>query len=539
MVQAESISRTREQTSSLERANFINAQAARIRLFLEKVHLSHLEVSSVPEARDADFFKRRRTLAFSALDDIPLVLAASSKNEKTTPAKPVSLLVVSPKSETESGLIVNQRTRELYTDSFWICEDGKFSYIVPSRPVKIDGVNSMYDGARDDEAVQRPNKTILALSDDKHTSKEIMATAGLPVPKGVFIENHDQIENLLSDLRIATPHREWLVLKELHGSHGDHVEIFRKDSNALQERIAELLSSTHKPVMVEERIMPPPLSSLIESDDPLLSDPAIDYNFRILVTMDPKKPRAIDGEIRYKIQSRNPTPVNITHDSEPAEALPIDAIKNSKLIQTLYKQAELATKALCEAGGYVPGKDFAYTGVDIMLDSDLTSYILEINTGAVGGFATLARIRGKTIDSVGDVLIPEWHPRLKKNRRRSWMHLEPKFKRLDLSELDYQTIYSSYMDAENYKAAESFVLSIVGKVPDTQVARELYHITFKTSEYDTAKQFINEALARDSENSSLTEMQKEIEFLIRYPVFKVELKERLDRLTAKLNRSSR
>jgi len=439
--------------------NLVGIQAKYLRETLEVLNLQGVTVLDQPVYRDASFFKNSLMLAITSFDEIPLVIAVAADSSSGDQSPKSHVVVVAPIEE-GSGFLVDEKTGSVWTDSFWICENNQLKCIKPSQPIRLDSVNVMFDQyARDSAALSQEfdkNKRLHDLTDDKQLTRDVLAKRGIKIPSGVVIGPNQDVQEAVDAFIAANPKAKGYVVKEFHGAHGDGVVMFgKKEKEQMLSYIWEGVHDFGHPLILEERIVPVLPSSARERFSLLGRN--IDYNFRILVSLDREDPQVFDGEIRFKQKNNNP--VNITAVTEKASASEIDnptvlSDFGEDLIENIFETARAATKAVCEEALLDGEKVAGFAGVDLITDSKGQVYVMEVNAGSgVGGYGTITRVKGQIPDSIVRLLIPDWIKSITPRQEEGLVDLA-RLKRLphtvgDASNLMYMYLY----DKQQIKAA--------------------------------------------------------------------------------------
>lgn len=491
-----------------ETTELIHGQAKVIREMITRWNLDGIGVLSQPQKRDAEFFKNRKTLVSTSLDNTSLVLAtANTGHDPQSTEIPLSVLIATPKGAEESGLL-KDGSGTIYTDSFWMFEDGVFKYIVPSEPIVADGLVTSGDMKREDTSWSEINEPLNHLSNNKDLAKDVLIEAGVPVPEGVLLGRDDDLDEGIDTLLASYPDREWFVIKALHGAHGDGIYIIRRDHQAITARLATGISADREPRLVEERITPPPLATLMRPDDPnlsLFSNPDIDYNFRIFTTLDQSDPRVIDGLIRYIQQDpNNPISVNLSHIDVPAAEQKVDILRDD-IKEAIYQIAINATKAICQKTDYSLDKDFRVAGVDIIIDSDGTIKVMEIGTDGIGAFEHIVMLDRKPLGSIKDILFPAWSSQLETNFHQRGTSNPEELTRLQTNGTDYELLTESYFALKNYTRAEDLIIANPENANDPElVVAMLQRIAIEGSgNFDRLEAYLLEQVGADPDNTAL------------------------------------
>lgn len=487
---------------SSETKELVKAQAAYIRSTIDEYKIKGFTVLANPEYRDARFFETRPTLALSGLTDIPLItlLGSNSNRSEDSTDLPITMLIA-PTPE-GAGLLMDDVTGTVWTDSFWVCENKRLKRIIPSRPIQADGVSWMFDSSQLGELPIQDSveeKEIDQLSDDKFITKEVLTEAGVPVPKGILISLEEDYWDKIQAFVDTNPEMDGYVLKGLHGAHGENVIIFEKDQvEDLMDWAGTTMEIDKGSAIVEERLVPPISPELEEICSTKPAYGGVDYNFRILVTLDRSNPQAFDGEIRFRRQDRIPSGVNISNEDFPARAARLDILQNPALVEEINRLAEEATSAICKKARESGKSIFGYMGVDIILDKNGTPHVIEVNGGGpVGGLSTLAKLDKKTPSSIKEKLIPFWTENLRKLMRQR-IDTPGQLRRLAYSFVDINGIFLSSFYAKDYVTAKKLIIELgrQGKHQPLRVLDMLIYMGNQTSDLTEASMYLQEEIKR-------------------------------------------
>jgi hypothetical protein len=472
-------------------------QGALLRLAINDLNLD-TSISRVPHRRDPEYFLNALTLAYTDISDISVAIAASSGLRR---ADPVSVMLVAPTLD-GSGLLVDDSTKSVWTDSFWVYEDGIFKYFRPGKPVQIDGVDfTMHDRDLDPTLAEfaRIDKKLYQATDNKQWTKEVLTRAGIRVPRGILLRNftwgdRDLIDQFLSD----NPDIKSVVTKNPSGAHGDSVSMFnladQEDEMGFNVLLNMLSDGTEngklEDIILEERIVPPQLRSLRR----IIGD-RVDWNFRVLTTLDRDHPRVIDAEIRYGRLGNNP--INISNEYSQAQAVRASQLNNPRLIDRVYRVARAATRAVCREELCENDQTFGIAGNDLIVDKNGRVYVLEVNTNKAGGFGTLCRLDGKPLDGIRDVLIKDLRPKLEvvhQGRVESPGNL----RRVPFNSKDLSNLYWMLVKSRQYELAQDILLKLndTKGVRVTYIAAQLVNLGEHLGNFMLAEDFIGGELGK-------------------------------------------
>lgn len=397
---------------------FLFAQVLFLRNTLFGLKLdAHIQVSETPEVRSAEWFANKKALGLVGTYETPVVILTSSE-DRSIPLeqRQVCALYVTPTPE-GSGLLVDDATGTVWTDSFWICEGGILKYIKPTQPVPLDGLERPSDSWREGIPYDKGVRLYEWVADQKYLTKGVLENNGIAVPKGVgFLpENAGQVASIIDNFFTANPYIRDIVVKSNFDSGGTRVLLMKNTSHDLKmiaPMIERWISEYKWAFILEERIRPFPANRYVTGGR-FAENGDVDYNFRVLVTIDRENPQVIDSEVRFRSQSTDDNPVNIGLDAIAARvselALP------SELEEKVYKTAKEAVQAMAELT-LDPGEMvLGYSGVDLIFDQNGDVYVFEVNGTRSGGLSTLCRLDGKPLESVHSRLIPAYIPKLTEN----------------------------------------------------------------------------------------------------------------------------
>jgi hypothetical protein len=403
-------------------------------------------------------------------------------------------------------------------------------HIKPSRPVKIDSVDTMFDKSHlelsDIQSVEQ-DRRLHDLTDNKYITRVVLENSGIAIPRGILISPDDEnIEGKIRTFIDDFPDMQGYVLKGLHGAHGNAVLLFDTDEKTSLFQCANDFVYTDEQLrLVEERIVPPTTELIKQklwiSDDEgnTIHPDEIDYNFRILVTLDPTYPKAITGEVRYR--ENDGLPVNLTLHEHPAMAATLDVLEDPELLQKLYMTSEKATAAVCKAVNPDGQAQVGYAGVDLMIDKKGNVYVIEVNAGGnVGGLGTLARLTRKPLPEIRDILIPNWLEKVVKDKGLEKKDSVSRLKPIRISAQDRQVILKSFISGDDLKGARRFVIEqlvpeilAIDESPHKTIAK-LIDMGFTTTHFVQLRDFIKDALDFDPENDYLKEMKPIVDAIL-------------------------
>jgi hypothetical protein len=350
------------------------------------------------------------------------------------------------------------------------------------------------------DSLDEVGRLLYELTDNKIRSKEILRDAGFNVPEGIYLDtaSHDTVEERIDRFLEEHPDLEGYVLKENTGSQGTGVIIFEAHEIAELKSWAKKLTRDGKGVLLEERIVPPPMTRGRGRKKKDFHD----YNYRVITTADADDPQIIDSEIRFiQKKGRYPEPVNI---NQRAKASRLSALKDPELVAKIEQISKEAAKVLYRQVGGSASKSLSIFGFDLMHDKNGKIYIIEPNAGSVGGLSTLTSLDKKPLAAIGNVLVPHIAKVLEEQfQERLDLSVDVSMEdlvRLPSTRLDDWNRYYTFSSSGQYKKAEKILLSLSQEFdssPNFEYAlNRLIAIAAKTKDFDTVTQFLEEANTR-------------------------------------------
>lgn len=457
------------------------------------------KIAKKAEIIHSTYFDNRLTLAFTGMDETTMAILVSStidSNELPVWKKPIVPLAIVPEEE-GLHLYRDPDSNTLWTDLFWVCENNRFKLIKPTNPVPVDGWMTMYDSPRDYEGLRdylTTNVSLFEITENKWLTRTILEKTGLPVPKGVFIprkeaESFGETFNYFID---KTPGLKGVVIKGNVGSGGIFVKLFGLEEHDKAIIYAQSLFAKNQDVIIEERIYPYPTTIAQPLSRPLTPE-EVDYNFRVLVTLEPC-PRKIDAEIRYG--ALNGDPVNV---HQGAKAVRPEKILPEKIVDRVYLAAERATVALWREINHQSSPTMGFVGIDIILGRDRIPYIIEANSGAVGGFGTLCRLDGKPLKSIPEILIPSTREFLLRN-----YYSRKPFKRLERFSPEYRDLSfmaTSYGFSRKFDKSRAIMERILREYPEKgETHHNMCWVLHQEKKYKESLEHARQAAALEPNN---------------------------------------
>ncbi|MEK7570826.1 MAG: hypothetical protein AAB553_01000 [Patescibacteria group bacterium] len=484
---------------------FVAQQATYITRILHDLNLKGIDVDPAIHTLEPTFFRDRRVLAYTGIGDSTVGILVSNEtnnNVQRQDEHPITPILISP-TQTDSGLLIDEKSKTIWTDSFWVYHNKKFRYVRPTVPIQIDGYNPMFDTKRPDPVFDEwdgGQQRLQALVKDKQKTKELLSDAGIRVPTGIFLTAEDsnideQIDNFLETF----PDLSGIVVKANTGSHGYKVKIFdltNPEAVTKAKRATRELMEGNRGVIIEERITPPPASKLKLKRLRRNGKKGVDYNFRVLTTLDTDNPEVIDAEIRFREKSI--TPVNISID---AKAAIVDTLDDPALVERIFAAARATTSVVCaEVGTDLHG----VVGIDLISDANKNVYVLEANAGAVGGLGTLIRLLKRPLPSINEKLVPSTAPYLEKRFQRRIPLPPQRLKRIPQNVSDHVTLLYTQIEAKDYNAA----LDILFQREDLFDSQRdyispIFFLADKAGNYDKLLAYIDRKLEESPEDYQL------------------------------------
>jgi tetratricopeptide (TPR) repeat protein/glutathione synthase/RimK-type ligase-like ATP-grasp enzyme len=339
-----------------------------------------------------------------------LELAAFWAARQKTPG--TNFLLVSPFKMLGFG---REHSNLLFAKSaVFIDQHGKMAMAVFDRPLRIDAV--VHDGSivaksmqelysRDVPLLNSPSAIELARMKDLTSS--FLQEKGFPVPREIVFKGEITRENLTGMVShfIDGIGGADIVVKPSDESQGTGVKMFPSDRYREASNYIRELLGQNKTVVVQERQAPDGWY------DPQTHKP-LDYNFRILSTWDGDKVITSPDMIEVRYQERSDEPVNVSQNAKVV-TLPeyfrmrgFDETAQKDVFEKLRTLTVSATEALenrllSQKGG---AKATGLLGWDVIKGKDGKYYIMEVNTGPVGGISTIERLLGT--ENKGKAVLP-------------------------------------------------------------------------------------------------------------------------------------
>lgn len=473
----------------------VKAYSSLLKFTLTDLRLKSIKVSEKVEVRDASLYDNRRTLGLSGFGADSLAIVASSETPEglSETGLPVATLLIVPK-EDGLPLYIDRDNRTMWSDFFYVCEGGILKPIKTSQPIPIDGLYPMYDSKRDFDGLEEylpMNARLFNTTNDKWRTREIFAEAGIRIPRGELITQgelssaKERIEAIIQN----NPNLKGLVIKGNGGSGGTLVKMFSIESPGEAEAYVRHLIDKGYDVIVEERILP--LQAPIDQGYGVrLDGDRVDYNLRVLVTLG-EEPQVIDSEIRYDL--KGDSPINI---HQGAHAVRSGEVLDPITMRDVNRIAKRATYSLWNATSDRRSNETGFVGIDIIVDDSGRPYVIEANSGAVGGFGTLCRLDRKPLTSIAEILIPSAEPFLFDNfqRRKNPGVLD----KMPLHASDYTTLGFAFLSTKNFPKAEQYLTKALEINPvSTQLLINMATLNLFTKNYERALEYAQRAWETD------------------------------------------
>jgi hypothetical protein len=514
----------REAREERERT-FIRGQGLSIQNTLTQLGLP-IEVQPGTEQRDASHYKSQMTFGYVYDHSEDLLTAFASSGTKNPP---VSTVYIAPTPD-HSGLLREETTNQLYTDSFWATEKKQaeekpvIKHILPTQPIPLDGIFANPEDPVG-EHVAEMSREIFELTNNKHETKQVLAAEGINVPQGICIAptmTRGEVERSYTNFISNIPPESEIVFKPNTGySHGNRVVLGDGYSPPFTREVnhhIRALSREGNSFLFEERIVPPPSQPLaqkindhLDKIDPdgtqyaRLQPTDVDYNFRVITTLE-RNPEVIDAEIRY--QQKSNTPVN---SAKGAGVVRTDSLQDPELVESVYDTARKAVSAvyqhLSESGN--PESLAEFIGVDLIPDRERNVYVMEVQWGP-GGFGSLARIDENPIQGIKDVLMPAQAEALQDQFSKRQPERERNLQRLPEDKTTEIIRYRSYILGADYINAQKVAYTLATTYnywSPIDALAEFTELLDPTGNNPYALQYVNDLLATDPDNPRYQEFK--------------------------------
>jgi len=367
--------------------------------------------------RSASFYRDRKL--FGAVDPIfgnSVALLLASQTQEV----PLRRVLVAP-TQDGSGLFKDNRGRP-HTDSFIEVEGQTVRHVRTTQPVELAGVYG-YEPGRPEFELAEPDITgrFARVTNHKDQIKQILAAAGINVPRGIHITDLtdtdtvlDQCRTFHQDLAEGDRQRDIVLKPESETTHGDHVVMGNPGDGAFIDSARETVRQARKmglSVIVEERIDSAPQPGLAEynkqlclaagtPEDRIPTANELDLSFRVLFTVG-EDPIFIDDELRY--DNKGKIPVNVGKSAAVVRTDVIDPGEVTKVRETVKQSIAAVYRHVKEIGD--PEALPEMVGGDCTIDRDGKVYVWELQWGP-SGVGSLTKIDKEPTTSIGRVFVP-------------------------------------------------------------------------------------------------------------------------------------
>lgn len=394
---------------SKEAKEILKGQGRNLSNILYHLNLSQFKVSNSLEFRDPGLFENSLQFAMSGFEEGPIaVMAAAQRSFGIKSGRRIIPLLLNPVGE--SALFTDQNGERSWTNSFYICEGNVFKPIMTFQPIPIDGFDPMFsqkNAIRGFDAYPRAYDRLQKFTRDKWKSRLLMEKYGILMPpaKIIFKGQSGLLEEEISSFVQSTA-TQGLVVKGNGGYGGILVKMFGVNDLENAQIFGEKLFKRGYDVILEKRIIPidsKAQMSVVSSDN-------FDVNFRTLVSLGRIR-KCFGAELRGDYFSEKP--VNI---HQGARALSVEHLP-PEVHDFLARRSEYISLILSLSAGDI-SELLGFLGSDEIIGDDENLYTIEANAGNVGGLGTLARLRGKPLEGVGETYVPSLEPFLLKRFKR-------------------------------------------------------------------------------------------------------------------------
>lgn len=443
-----------------------------IRNLKTHIGLKSIELDKRINVVSKEIYSNSKNFGLLGLDKENLAILVGLGDSQHSETK---TMIIMPKLD--GSLYTSLDGKGLFADYLLVYEDKSLGLVKTDAPIPIDLLNISYSNNKEvyenfsDYLINSLDLHIL--TDDKIKTKNLLQKNGIRVPRGSS-SNEDgfDLESVVQSLSGSG-----IVIKPNHGSRGNGVKMFYNPKEAMD--YASDLISKGKETIIEERITP---------DEWIENGVSCDWNIRYLVWLS-KHPKLIDCEIR--IDHNNDNPINVSRGSYALDGNELWQRLSDSAIYDLWKEATISPRIIFSYFKKQGKELHGILGLDIMI-KDGMPYLLEVNSGAVGGFATLSRIRKEPNRNIEDALLPELEILMKKQYAKR--ELTTKFKRIkpDIEELSYMSFRLADID---YGSTRSMLLKVLESKPDNEAnIRNVGLIMAEHKEYDFAHNLVEKGL---------------------------------------------
>ena len=334
---------------------------------------------------DASRYRDQLTCGLVSFHD-DLVAVFLSSAGSTYRGMPIKTLLIPP--NLEGSLATDSSNQIVGTGFFFEIDRGTITLVQTTEPVPLCGVclSYTYDGAREYQGPLRLNNE-LSITASKISTNEILGPS-VPIPSWAILSSSSDLAGQINNF-ISINTCSGFVIKGDTGSGAKNVRLFENNEISRAVDYVKYLFGTGQRVFIQERVIP------IEWRE---GDALLDWNLRTLVTASPE-PKWIDAEVRFS--KRSNMPVNVSNGAR-LEELEILAHKIGLSVEEIKQVSIRATRTILQAIGGVP-VGIGFIGLDLMV-SDNGIFIIEANSGAVGGLASLCKHRRNPLSSVRTLL---------------------------------------------------------------------------------------------------------------------------------------
>jgi len=281
-----------------------------------------------------------------------------------------------------------------------------YGYFDPPLPVHsfIHAGLSMKSSSRDffeSRGIPLLNSTDhMKLTGDKVIFKDFMQRHSIPTPAAAVVTQDMELSDIRKRLQgfIKEEGAQGIVVKPSTGSHGTGVRMFdTEEMDAVMGHIEKLQAKNEK-LLIEARI---PSRSWIKDGE------RMDWNLRVLSTWDGDDPITVEELIEVRFAPFSEKAVSASGRAEVitlTDFFDQQGYEASQRQEFLQKVSELVTKGAQEIRretGSQPG----LLGWDLMQSESGDFYVIESNSGSVGGVKTLEKLYRESLQQ-GDVVAP-------------------------------------------------------------------------------------------------------------------------------------
>lgn len=344
---------------------------------------------------------------------IATLAATNSNTDEAEDGTKIATLFFPP-SRHGLHLQKDEKSKTLWSDFFYTCEDGVITPVRTNKPIQIDSVIPYkLDSSTECDDDYFPGRNMLEeITSDKWKTQEVLLRSGISVPSTLFLPAEYVADTEAAIQTFAQAYSDGFVVKATHGSQGNSVRLF--DQTALGALpYAHSLQEEGKDIVLQERIIPHPL--ILPEEKVQIDQHDVDHNLRVLVTIG-EDPLILDAEIRYAEKSGKP--VNVSRGAHALKSHNLLRSLPPEMLFDMYDTSIRASRALYEATGGKIYDTVGYIGLDVIIDREGKATVIEANSGCVGGLGTLSRIAREPLKSVGEKLLLSAQPVLQRNHEK-------------------------------------------------------------------------------------------------------------------------